>query len=237
MKAAEKLTKAENGGYSLRLPMAALYNEANKRDEAKKLLLNDMKSGLDYLSDKDPENDYLGYELIANTLMHAGDDLNALSAWSLYWPERYSRNDEDGAKPDENLSDEEREAAKEKDMKFPRWCDGACTVRWTYADSIWFCKVCDNVQFDDACLRKLRKGTLQKVVCSPEHTFLKVPSWTKELKATGKDRVRVGGELVDGKREGGRIVPVEEWLDGVRGLWGIEKPEKEKEEEKSNGTV
>ncbi|KAL9113305.1 MAG: hypothetical protein Q9227_002640 [Pyrenula ochraceoflavens] len=237
VKAVEKLTKAENGGYSLRLPMAALYTEARKGDEAKKLLLNDMKSGLDYLSDEDPENDYLGYELIANTLMHAGDDLNALSAWSLYWPKRYSHTDKGEAKAGESASEEERKAAEEKDMAFPRVCDGSCKVSWTYADSIWFCKVCDDVQFDDACLEKLKSGTLQKVVCNPEHTFLKVPSWTEELKATGKDRVRVGGEMVDGKREGGQILPVDEWLDGVRKLWGIEKPEKEKDGEKSSSTV
>ena len=45
-----------------------------------------MRNGMDYLVDEDPENDYMGYRAIADVLMHSGDDLNALSAWSLYGP-------------------------------------------------------------------------------------------------------------------------------------------------------
>ena len=204
----------------LRLTLARLYYQTDRQDFAQKLLLNDLKDGLDYLSDDDPENDFIGYGSIANILMHVGDDLNALSGWSLIGPpERYNNEPIDVS----NGDDEEAKKSKKRMSEVFR-CDGRCGVPITHADGAWFCKVCDDVQFDDVCMSRLRNGELKRFVCSPNHEWLRVPAWTDEVRDTGKDRVRVGGELVDGKRVGGKIVPVEEWLDDIRLKWGIEKP-------------
>ena len=53
-------------------------------EAAQKLLLNDMKDEFDSLTDEDPENDYKKYMKMTEIFMHTGDDLNALSAWSLF---------------------------------------------------------------------------------------------------------------------------------------------------------
>ena len=226
----EQLADSPSSAYAaqhLRLPLASFYRLLDKQDAGQKLLLNDMKSGIDLLSDADPENDYLGYQTMANVLMHTGDDLNALSAWSLYGPpERYKEVDattsDQAEKPD--AQEEASPLETEAPAKLGYTCDGGCNITMTYADSIWFCKVCDDFQFHDECLKKLRAGTLNRYACSPDHEWLRVPSWIDEYRATGKGRVRIGGELQDGKRVGGTIVPVEEWLDMIREKWGIEKP-------------
>lgn len=223
---------------TLRLLHGSFYILLGKQDEAQKLLLNDMKSGIDLLSDDDPENDYYGYSMMANVFMHSGDDLNALSAWSLYGPtERRKGYGVIRTEQDEEVKSSSKAQPAEAESKTGEngtdhitiYCDGRCNKPLTYADSLWFCKVCEDVQFEDECFRKLQEGTLTRFVCSPDHEWLRVPSWTDEYRATGNGRVRVGGELHDGKRVGGEIVDVEKWLDLIREKWGIKKPVSEVE--------
>lgn len=226
--------------YKLRLSLGSFYTLSGKQEAAQKLLLNDMKMAVDLLSDDDPGNDYIGYANIANILMHTGDDLNALSGWSLYGPEERYKEDSSAPAEKDDTTDANHEdlpptenlhTEPESSKHIGYHCDGRCNKPWTYADSIWFCKVCDDVQFDDECLEKLRKGTLTRFVCSPDHEWLRVSSWTDEYRATGKGRVRTGGELQDGKRVGGEIVAVDVWLDTIREKWGIEKPKSEDQKE------
>ena len=54
--------------------------------EAKKLYRDEFITSLNYLSDKYEWNDYIGYFDLADILMHSGDYLNSLSAWSLIVP-------------------------------------------------------------------------------------------------------------------------------------------------------
>ncbi|KAL9082575.1 MAG: hypothetical protein Q9165_008855 [Trypethelium subeluteriae] len=275
----EELTrKAKTSPFAaqaLRLSLASFYSLAGEQEQARKLLLDDMKVGLDLLCDDDPTNDYYAYGQIANILMHVGDDLNALSGWSLFGPDERYRSQEDsppaqtqdssdkeisgttetpgeaqGGQPEHPISgkcldegntpseageSEKREDSvpasaipkKKREDSMPFRCDGRCQNSWTYQDSIWFCKVCDDVQFDDQCLQKLQNGTLERFVCSRDHSWLRVPSWVEEFETTGKGRVRTGGELKDGKRVGGQIVPVVQWEDAIREKWGIEKPLRE----------
>ncbi|KAL9102531.1 MAG: hypothetical protein Q9163_002340 [Psora crenata] len=193
---------------SLRMSLGRLHTLLGEQDVAQKLLTNAMNDGLLYLSDEDSQNDFMGYETMANVFMHAGDDLNALSALSLCGPtERYHENYTLGI-----------------------WCDG-CHKELRFPDTIWFCKLCDDVAFDDECLEKLKLGTLEPFVCGANHEWLRGPSWNEEFKATGKECVRVGGELRNGKRVGGEVIKIEEWLDVVREKWGIEKPKPEVEKE------
>lgn len=311
----EKVEKlAESYAPGLRLRLASYYSMLGRQEAAQKLLLNEMRNGMDLLVDEDPENDYMGYLAIADVLMHTGDDLNALSAWSLYGPteRRKEHNTTDtnegeeaesktteanggakeangGAEPESETTEAEggakdpisdgeaqdtkggtaangtkeseetmnikesavppnqdeesipnQEPPSEKDFFIT--CDGQCNKPLTWASSLWKCKICDDVDFEDECLVKLKSGTLKRFVCSPDHEWLYVPSWADEYRATGKGRVRIGGELIDGKRVGGQIVPVGEWLDTIREKWGIEKPgssahneEKSKDEAATEG--
>lgn len=183
-------------------PLAYFHSSVlDDKSAAQKLLLGGMEDGFELLSDSDPENDYLGFCRIASALMHFGDDLNALSAWSLWGPcERYTGRPEQGD-----------------------YCSG-CEKKYSFADSVWFCKVCNISSFDDECFEKLKNGTLGPRVCDKEHDWLRIPSWEDEFKETGKGKVRIGGEYRDDKRIGGEIVEVVKWLETIREQWGIKKP-------------
>ncbi|KAL8831997.1 MAG: hypothetical protein Q9170_005059 [Blastenia crenularia] len=191
-----------SSAFELRLSLGKLYVSTQRQDAAQDLLLNDMKDAFAILSDDDPSNDLAGFLMMAYILSHIGDDLNALSAWSLYGPgDRYDN----------------------EELIYDVGCNGRCKKPIAFADSLWFCKVCDVTQFHDECLDKFRNGTQRRFVCSPDHEWLHVPSCLDEYEVTGKGRVRTGGTLQDGKRVGGHIVPVVEWLDTIRTKWGIEK--------------
>ena len=231
---AEKACNSYNSYKSLNYSLARVYSRFGNQEESHALLLDEIKAGFDLLSDEDPWNDGDGYQEIAYVLTHTGDDLNALSAWSLIGPPERRKvdvlspvtNDNEAKSIDVvNFSGTEFLAGDhnlERPLHFN--CDGLCgtTLRWS--DGLWFCKICDNVQFDDECFNKLQKGTLSPFVCSRDHEWLYVPPWTDEYRETGKRQVHMGGYFENGKRVGGAIVPVEEWLDSIRVKWGIEKP-------------
>ena len=181
--------------------LGGFYSLMGKQDTVQKLLLNDIKTGIDLLSDDYPENDFIGYEMMGKALVHTADELNALSAWYLFGSSLSQVND------GSHLS-----------------CGGGCNRSIPVGSAYWLCKVCYDTAFDDECMEHLRSGTLDHYVCSRDHQWLRIPSWVEESKATGMGRVRVGGEFKDGRRIGGQIVAVEEWLGMVREKWGIEKP-------------
>ena len=209
--------------------LGSFYTLSGERQKARELFLNDIRDAFSYLSDDYPENDYQGYYLFADVLMHYGDYLNALSAWSLLGPRERFPQEVGGPKAaavnGETLANRVDSVPKMGDLC--NSCDGGCDKQWTFADNMWCCKFCHDVQFDDRCLKLLQEGKLERYICSPDHDWLHVPAWSdKEYGEIGERRVKIGGELVDGKRVGGRVVEVSEWLDILRDEWGIPKPEK-----------
>jgi hypothetical protein len=91
-------------------------------------------------------------------------------------------------------------------------CDGECGRGWGYADDIYFCRDCLDVQFGNECYEKLKEGTLPVRICAQGHEFFYVPPWDVELAAqVPKGSVRVGEE----------IITIEEWLGRLKEKWGI----------------
>jgi tetratricopeptide (TPR) repeat protein len=91
-------------------------------------------------------------------------------------------------------------------------CDGECGQGWGYADDIYFCRDCLDVQFGTYCYEKLKGGTLPLRICGQAHEFFHVPPWNDELMAqVPKGSVRVGEE----------IITIEEWLGRLKEKWGI----------------
>ena len=216
--------------------------------KAKELFLNDIKSALAILSDEWESNDYHGFYLLANILMHCGQYLDALSAWSLIGPtdfhdettlldfeneptrnmahDLYSFTQSrfppeallsqriqvlvEEAKLRESKLNAESEAdrpgieawqkiqqslarglaeidarhiedlprgasKKERTGNLGCTCDGDCGRRFWYANDLYCCKVCADIQFCQSCLEQVRAGKLKKIVCNANHDWLHVP--------------------------------------------------------------
>ncbi|KAG7009682.1 hypothetical protein G7Y79_00002g007970 [Physcia stellaris] len=208
----EKLTEAEFKSYyeerPLRFSLASFYTLSRNREKAQNLLMNDLRAGLSLLSDDDLKNDIIGYEHIAKAHI-----------------ERYIKDEPDRAERPFDVNGEGEQT--DADVL-------ATASQPSPSPDIWFCKVCDDVQFCDECLRKVQTGSLTRYVCAADHEWLLVPSWVDEYKATGKGRVRIGGVIEDGKRIGGEIVLIEEWLDTIREQWGIKRSSEEEQDQRQD---
>ncbi|KAL5332733.1 hypothetical protein BJX70DRAFT_407031 [Aspergillus crustosus] len=179
--------------------LARYHGLQGGRDRTKSALRVYIKISLDLLSDDDPLNDWEAYLGLAELLMFAGDETDALAAWSLITP---SNSNEDG------ISTEQK-----PEGPMAAYCDGDCDTKWTFAGDFYVCRTCFDIQFDEKCLHSMRAGTLKRKVCNPEHDMLYVPAYdASEHKRVGKGNVKVGED----------IVPVEEWLGQLRRDWGLE---------------
>jgi hypothetical protein len=232
-----KMSENWDASLGLRYSLGNYHSSSGERTIAQQLLLDDMKAALGLLFDDDPENDFMGYMMVGDVLLHAGDDLNALSAYSLLRPDdcdtdkdQHEPQDAQGSKNTSSSDESGTRNATEPRMIF--FCDGRCGKLWSAADDLYVCKVCEGVHLDADCLEKLRNGTLKTYVCNAEHDFLHIPALSsKEYREVRKDNIKVGGKLVEGTRIGGEIIRVQEWLDLIRDEWGIEKVNKEAEKE------
>jgi len=94
----QKLTQLSVGDYLDRdawfstidpqLLVGRYYSALGREQEAMECIKGHIKVGVDLLSDNDPSNDWQGFLWLASSLMYAGDDDNALAAWSLIGPSR-----------------------------------------------------------------------------------------------------------------------------------------------------
>lgn len=175
-----------------------------EEQQAKDALRAHVKTYLDLLSDDDPLNDWQGYHGLAMHLMFAGQDADALAAWSLIVP----LNDTEI----ENSIPEEGSPPIKLEGPIRDRCDGGCGTRWTFADDIYVCRDCDWVEFDKGCLHQLREGTLVSQICQKDHEMLHVPAFDMtEREKIGAGNVRVGEQ----------ILPVQEWIQRIKMDWGI----------------
>lgn len=172
-------------------------------EKAMNLLRSYIKVNLDLLSDDDPLNDWQGYNGLAVHLMFAGQDADALAAWSLITPKDSTV--QNGVS-NLDISNQDPEDS------FLNFCDGGCGMVWRYSDDFYLCKVCHYMQFDKQCLDKVHEGTLEPKRCSKEHDVLHVPAYDPaERERIGEGNVKVGEE----------IMSVDEWLQRLRKDWGI----------------
>ncbi|KAE9369344.1 hypothetical protein N431DRAFT_380216 [Stipitochalara longipes BDJ] len=266
------------------------YASIGDSASAKSLFLNDFMTALTLLSDEFEWNDWQGYQYLADILMHSGDYLNALSAWSLVLPsdidlpamvldewkdeplksiakdlkelipagvqtastarETFLRMIEFLDRQIAEMGDQEtrelndylledalclarirlREKLPEPLDGKPRQgnldlsCDGKCGLQWSYADDLYSCKSCPDVQFCKDCRDKLKAGKLQMFICSADHDWLHVPKWDDEEYAkVGRGKVKIGGTWDGERRIGGETVSIEAWLDLLKDQWGVAK--------------
>lgn len=186
--------------------LARQYALQGDHQKTKDLLRSSIKVQMDLLSDDDVANDWQGYNGLAVYLMFAGQDDDALAAWSLITPNKKEASEE---------TSEESEDSTEVILEgsLGDYCDGGCDTRWTYANDFYLCKVCHYISFDQACLDKLGDGAPTEHICNTSHERLHIPPYNaEELLRIGEGNVKVGDE----------IMTVDEWLKKIRSDWGIE---------------
>jgi tetratricopeptide (TPR) repeat protein len=200
-----QLSTNSNGGEILsfididpKLTLGRYFQLTQQKDEAMASARAHIKIALDLLSDNDPANDWQGYYKLATVLTHLDDDLNAKTAWSLIRPY------------DQPVVEDGGMVAN----RGPLWnaCAGDCDHDWEFTDAIYICKDCLDVQFDKRCWELLRTQKEIFNVCDHRHEFLHVPEWyADEQQKVEPGMVKVGDS----------IVPIEEWLTGIRTTWGL----------------
>jgi hypothetical protein len=140
--------------------------------------------------------------------MFAGQDADALAAWSLITPNDAMGN---AGNPATSDTTERKLEGPLRDM-----CDGGCDIYWTFADNFYVCKHCDYIKFDQQCLNDMRNGTIKLGVCNQDHEMLHIPAYDPvERQRIGEGNVKVGEE----------ILPIDAWLQRIRKEWGIKSAE------------
>ena len=159
----------------------------------------DVKLNLDILVDDDPENDWQGFQGLAESFMYAGQDDDCLAAWSLITP-----NDQP---PTDDASNDGLEWPVE------HICVG-CGSTWTLANDMYVCRQCESERgnsFDTSCLERIRRGDLPWC-CNKNHEMLHIPAYDPvERQRIGDGNVKVGQE----------IMTVNDWLQRIRVKWDI----------------
>ncbi|CAI7615078.1 unnamed protein product [Penicillium pancosmium] len=196
LKSGENVTNETTEKYPRQL-LARYYALCGNMEKAKNVIRPFVKFNIDLLSDDDPSNDWQGYHGLAAHFMFAGQDDNSLAAWSLIIPVQ---------------EDEDAGATKQLEGPIGNACDGRCGTNWTYANDMYICRVCADVQFDENCLRNLREGNLDLQVCSKSHEMLHVPEYDEEkVRKIGKGNVMVGHE----------VMAMEDWIQNIKQEWGF----------------
>ena len=191
--------------------LASYYALTGQTSKGREAVVSDLQSGLDMLTDDTDTNDWQGYYTLANALMHVQDNRRALTAWA------YIGKTKIGV------------------AQGPYTCDGRCGTTWPWAGDFHCCAYCVDLEFCLGCLNKLKEGKLKRFICSPSHRWLYVPilpdAEYEEIQT--KKIVTVGGELVDGVRQGGEEMSEEDYFNGIRDDWGVARPPASKDERKS----
>jgi tetratricopeptide (TPR) repeat protein/flagellar motor protein MotB len=184
-----------------KLMLGRYFHLIQQQNEAMASVRAHIKIALDLLSDDDPTNDWQGYLKLATVLTYLDDDTNAQAAWSLIRPD------------DQPVA--ERVGTVTSCGPLEKTCSGSCGHSWEFADAMYVCRDCLDVQFDKKCWELLTTQKAILNVCHHAHKFLYVPEW----KADEQGKVEPGMVKV-----GDNIVPIEEWLAGIRATWGLAGP-------------
>lgn len=120
----------------------------------------------------------------------------------------------EGATPDTLAADDQLPTKSKLEGNMHNHCDGECGVEWTYADDMYICKDCLDVQFDPDCYQKLKKGELDINICGTDHAHLHVPPFDEEgWRKMPKDHMMVGGTPT----------PRKEWIDRIKKNWLVDE--------------
>lgn len=198
-------------------------------DEARRVYTQDMAQALEILTDNDEDNDAAGIYILTRIFCALGDTVSALSAFSLYDRTITRRRFlSDAPEPEWTIRD-----------KIARGSVRTCTLctKIMYSsdmDGMWWCRFCPLFELCCFCKEKYENGSVRHERCSQRHVSSYVHlvhSGYTQADLVGM-RVRVGWDLEgDGKdgftRVGGSCIELDDWVEELRVLWDLPKPEGE----------
>ena len=134
------------------------------------------------LTDGEPSNDWYGYYLLAGILSCINEE-NALAAWKMI---RFScrahgptdLSDGDSISDAVSLHSSDSDDSGYKEISYQ--CYGACGHSAIFAEDMYYCRECNDVQFDEECLHKLKSSKLEWRVCRHDHESIQIPKWDSE---------------------------------------------------------
>jgi tetratricopeptide (TPR) repeat protein len=203
------------------LYLASLYRIFGEPEKAHRLLKDHMQLGFDLLTNDDLEDDWIGYNKIADVLSRIGDDTGALAAYALVAPKYLPENDGEtsltapGNATHEAAGDETHEALSDAACvpigSAPHSgysCDGECgTLAYWGLENFYCCIFCVDTCFCKDCYKLLMVDNLGFNVCGKNHEFLFIP----EIEPFKKGKVPVGDGVMD----------QQEWLAKIRKEWEL----------------
>lgn len=199
---------------SSRNALARWYALSGDMTRARALLQDEAKSAFNDIESTDQWEVGHGFKNLGQLLAIVGDQVNAVAAYRLCEPTVRTANDDSDSEAD-GTDSTKKEMSLEDRLRggLCLSCSGGCTEYWRYAENLWICQDCFEVQLDETCYRKLCDGALYVGLCSGKHSFLHLPPYGEELRnARTEGQVWVGDSLVD-KRE---------WLEGIKREWQLD---------------
>ena len=192
---------------------------------AREMLKYEVATAVSILTDADDENDYIGILTLIRVLLYCDDKVSAITAWSML-DRRYQKTK--AAKSNNGSTTVEA-------LDMHRGCDG-CSKLLSMSDDegVWWCQYCPDLDFCSSCHQKKRKGTLDTLLCSQNHEFVRLYPMEYTDEEAALEKVRIEWEMEDKGlgyivRKGGRVIDTSEWLDQIRRLF--ELPELSRSEE------
>jgi tetratricopeptide (TPR) repeat protein len=197
---------------------ARIYKLFGKTTKARKILDGEFRLCIDLLEDNVGSNDIYAFDGLAQILAVADCKEEARLAYSLTFSNVNPQNETKQEKETEEDSDdeEESEALGDEDLADESWgCDGCGKQYRNFAEPLYTCLVCPNVDLCPACYTDLKadKGGLTGLIgygkfCNPQkHEYLKGP-------VNGWKGVKDGVIRYEGKE-----VKFNVWLEGLKEMW------------------
>jgi hypothetical protein len=201
------------------LLLAKLHLRQGRKEDARKMLDEQLQSAVDLLQDHVSWNDRDGYDSLGRLLFINGQLENAKVAVSL---RRYLYSGYELPPAEEDTSgqptsvekglkaDEISAAQAEFICSSWHFCESQMTI--PFNATMYTCTTCVNVDFCERCYNNLRNRSGQKrfYVCNPNHDFVRSP-------AEGLEKVETVGD--ETMTVNGKTISFADWLAHVRKEW------------------
>lgn len=185
------------------------YRLNDRPEDARACFRPSIREALRILSDDDPNNDRGGFMDLANVLLAAGDDKNAIAVLQALGSseDQESTDGTEGTKSD-GVKDSDPDSEDDYGELVQFSCDGPCHRVFASWQNTSQCRYCIDTGFCENCIKLLKTNTMPLNVCSPWHEWLVIPPPAKKTQS--------GKLLIDDT-----LVDVEHWQKSLKQQWQV----------------